>query len=102
MIKSINENIEQRACYFWNYKENKMDKCFLFFGCENKKYFLLMKTKKGNFDYKIKETKDSLVYKIKKKKKEIEVGIIDSFFSFLDREINESSGLADRFLSGLI
>ena len=79
-----------------------MDKCFIFFGCEDKKYFLLMKTKKENFDYEIKETKDSLVYKIKKKKKEIEVGSINNFFIFLDREINGGSGLADRFLSGLI
>ena len=102
MINSINENIEQRVCNFWNYKENKMDKCFIFFGCEDKKYFLLMKTKKENFDYEIKETKDSLVYKIKKKKNEIEVGSINKFFSFLDRELKESSGLADRFISGLI
>ena len=64
MIKSISESIEQRRINFFNLKENKEDVCFLFFGKENDKNFLLMKTRKGNFDYTIEENKGfGYVYK---------------------------------------
>lgn len=101
MIKSISENIEQRRINFFNLKENKEDVCFLFFGTEDNKNFLLMKTRKGNFNYTIEEDKScGYVYKILQKSKKIKVSYIEDFFKFLDRE--EESGLMDRFLSGLI
>lgn len=101
MIKSVSESIEQRRVNFFNLKDNKEDVCFLFFGKEDNKHFLLMKTRKGNFDYTIEENAGfGYVYKIFQKTKKIKVSYIEDFFKFLDRE--EKSGLMDRFLSGLI